>query len=250
MLAVSSARPNLYNQESLNLLQAFANHAAIGIENARLYEKAQETASLEERTRLARELHDSVTQTLFSASIIAKTAARGWAKNPEEGQRNLEKLGSLTEGALAEMRTLLLELLPDTLMKLSMGKLLRTLADASLSHSRVPVTLTIEGDCSLADDAKMAFYRIAQEALNNIAKHAEATKVELGLMCDQDRVEITVCDNGRGFDPEAVPSGHLGLAIMRERAEKIGATLHLASNPGVGTEIVVTWRNKERSEHV
>ena len=156
----------------------------------------------------------------------------------------------MTEGALAEMRTLLLELLPDTLVKLSMGKLLRTLADASLSHSRVPVTLTIEGDCSLADDAKMALYRIAQEALNNIARHAEATEVQLGLMCDQDRVEITVCDNGRGFDPEAVPPGHLGLAIMRERAEKIGATLHLASNPGVGTEIVVTWRNKERSEHV
>ena len=249
MLAISSPSPDKYDQESLNLLQIFTSQIAIAIENAQLYEQAQVTAVAEERNRLARDLHDSVTQTLFSANVIANTTYRLWAKNPEDGRRNLEKLSLMTQGALAEMRTLLVELRPSAITKLSIDELLRNLTDATLSRSRVPVDLTIEGDCALEDDVKIALYRIAQEALNNITKYAEATEINVALTCDQNQVELSVRDNGRGFDPEAVPPGHLGLAIMRERAEKIGAVLLLTSKPEDGTEIVVTWQDKERHDH-
>jgi signal transduction histidine kinase len=155
----------------------------------------------------------------------------------------------MTKGALAEMRTLLVELRPTAVLQLSLHELLSTLADAALSRSRASVNLTIEGDCFLTDDVKIALYRIAQEALNNITKHSEATEINVALICDQKQVVVSICDNGLGFDPEATPPGHFGLAIMRERAEKIGATLLLTSRPGDGTEIVVTWPNNERYQH-
>jgi two-component system nitrate/nitrite sensor histidine kinase NarX len=238
-----------YQAGDLRLAQAFANQAAIALENAQLYEQAQAAAVAEERNRLARELHDSVTQTLFSTNVIAQTTSRIWDENPEAGRRNLEKLSLMTKGALAEMRALLVELRPTAVLQLSLPELLSTLADATLSRSRASVNLTVEGDCSLSDDVKIALYRIAQEALNNITKHAEATKINVALTCDQKRVVVSICDNGLGFDPEAVSPGHFGLTIMRERAEKIGASLHLTSSPGDGTEIVVTWHNNERYEH-
>jgi two-component system nitrate/nitrite sensor histidine kinase NarX len=249
LLACVHPEPGFYQAGDLQLPQAFANQVAIALENAQLYEQAQATAVAEERNRLARDLHDSVTQTLFSTNVIAQTTYRIWAENPEDGRRNLEKLSLMTKGALAEMRTLLIELRPTAVLKLSLGELLGTLVDAALSRSRAPVNLTIEGDCSLRDDVKMALYRIAQEALNNITKHAEATEINVALICNQNRVEVSVCDNGLGFDPGAIPPGHLGLAIMRERAENIGATMRLTSNSGDGTEIVVTWPNNERNDH-
>jgi signal transduction histidine kinase len=189
---------------------------------------------------LARDLHDAVTQTLFSASLIAEVLPRLWERNPEEGQRRLAEMRELTRGALAEMRTLLLELRPAALVEADLGDLLRQLAESITGRARVPVAVEIEGACQTSPETKVALYRIVQEALNNAAKHSEAEHVGIRLRCSSNVVELTVRDDGRGFDVESVPPDHLGLGIMRERAEAVGVTLRIESEPGQGTEVIAT----------
>ncbi len=237
-------KPGGFTQEDVRISSLFADQAAIAIENARLYEQAQELATMRERQRLARDLHDAVTQTLFSACLIAEVLPRLWERNPDEARRRLEELRQLTRGALAEMRTLLLELRPAALTEVGLGDLVRQLAEAATGRARVPVALTVEGQCPLPPDAQVALYRIAQEALNNIAKHSGASQATVVLRCQPDRVELRVHDNGRGFDLARVSPEHLGLGIMRERAESVGATFAIASQIGRGTEITVVWKEQ------
>ena len=155
----------------------------MAIENARIYEQAAELAALEERQRLARELHDAVTQTLFSASLAAEVLPRLWERNREAGLRCLSEVRQLTRGALAEMRTLLLELRPAALVETELEALLSQLAEAVTSRARIPVTVQAVPHCNLPPEVQVALYRIAQEALNNVAKHAEARHVEVDLQC-------------------------------------------------------------------
>jgi two-component system nitrate/nitrite sensor histidine kinase NarX len=218
-----------------------ANQAAVAIENARLYEQAQELAVVQERNRLARDLHDAVTQTLFSASLIADVLPRLWERDPDEGRHRLEELRELTRGALAEMRTLLLELRPAALADAGLGDLLRQLAESITGRARVPVTVAVEGQRPLPLDVKVALYRIAHEALNNVAKHAGASQATVSLCCQPKQIELRVSDDGRGFDSESIPPESLGLGIMRERAEDIGATLTVESEIEHGTEVMVVW---------
>ena len=231
-----------FSEDEINLAATFGDQAALAIENARLRTQAQEAAVTAERHRLARDLHDAVTQTLFSASLIAEVMPKVWARHPEEGQRSLEELRLLTRGALAEMRTLLLELRPSALTEAKLGTLLRHLTDAMTSRTRVPINLNVEGDCSLPPDVQIALYRIAQEALNNVAKHAEARQAIVALNCRPQFIELHIIDNGRGFDPAQISPGHMGLSIMRERAKTIDARLNIDSETEKGTEITVTWR--------
>ena len=137
--------PHAFSEDERRLFIALAQRAAMAIQNAQLYEQAQFAATVEERQRLARELHDAVTQTLFSSSLIADVLPRIWERNPEEGRRRLEELRQLTRGALAEMRTLLLELRPSALVEVELGDLLRQLSEAFTGRSRIPVQLEIEG---------------------------------------------------------------------------------------------------------
>ena len=239
-----------FDQTDLDLLVAFASQAATAIENARLYEQAQQAAVLEERQRLARDLHDAVTQTLFSASLIAEVLPTLWKSDQDEGRRRLEELGHLTRGALAEMRTLLLELRPGALVEASLGDLLRQLAEAISGRTRVPVALTVEGERSLPPEVKVALYRIAQEALNNVAKHAGASRATVSLRLQPEQVELRVNDDGRGFDPDRVSPESLGLGIVRERAQAIGATVTIKSQPDHGTQIAVVWPDPQRKEHL
>ena len=214
-----------------------------------LAQREKEKAAAAERNRLARDLHDAVSQTLFSASLIAEVLPRLWERDPVEGRRRLEEVRQLTRGAMAEMRTLLLELRPTALAEADLGELLKQLAEAITGRARVPVSLHVEGECPTSSDVKVAFYRIAQEALNNVAKHAAASQVDLHLRCSPPasdgtapgRMELCVCDNGRGFDPHGVTSEHLGLGIMRERAESVGAALQVDTRPGDGTRVTVVW---------
>jgi PAS domain S-box-containing protein len=229
------------NSEEVDLVVAFADQAALAIENARFSEQVQQAAALEERQRLARELHDAVTQTLFSASVIADVLPRLWERRPEEGTRRLEELRQLTRGALAEMRTLLLELRPAALLEARLADVLRQLAEAFTGRARLPIDVQAEGDTTLPPDVQVGFYRIAQEALNNIVKHAAASQVVIELQTTPQRVRLCVYDNGRGFDPTQIPAGHLGLGIMRERAAAIGSHLDVESTPGAGTRITVEW---------
>mgnify|MGYP001082687428 CR=1 FL=1 len=245
VLHVQSDHLNAFDESDLAVLQSLAHQAAIAIENARLYEQAQELAVVEERSRLARDLHDAVTQTLFSASLIAEVLPRLWERNPDEGQRRLTELRELTRGALAEMRTLLLELRPAALVEADLGDLLRQLAESITGRARVPVALTVEGQRSLQPDVKVSLYRIAQEALNNVAKHAGASQATVSLHRQSKQVELHISDDGRGFDPEGISPESLGLGIMRERAEAIGATLEIESQVGQGTRVVVIWKDKE-----
>jgi signal transduction histidine kinase len=227
--------------EQLALLAAVGQQTGVAMENARLYEQAEESAVAAERNRLARDLHDAVTQTLFSASMIADVLPRIWDRNPEEGHRRLEELRQLTRGALAEMRTLLVELRPTALTEAELGELLRQLGEAVTGRARIPVTTAVEGACTFPPDVKVALYRITQEALNNAIKHAGASQIEVSLHCHLEGAMLTVRDDGRGFNPAAVSSDHLGLGIMAERAEAVGATFGIDTEIGRGTEIRVEW---------
>ena len=239
-------KPTEFYGEEIELATAFADQAALAIENARLRVQVEQAAVTAERDRLARDLHDAVTQTLFSASLIAEMLPRVWERHPGEAQHSLEELRLLTRGALAEMRTLLLELRPASLTESKLAKVLRHLTDAVTSRTRVPVALTVEGDCVLQLDVQVALYRIAQEALNNMAKHARADRAAVELHCRPNLVVLRISDDGQGFEPASVSSDHLGIGIMRERAKAIGAVIEIESRPGCGTRVVITWQDTER----
>jgi two-component system nitrate/nitrite sensor histidine kinase NarX len=250
MLGLHHDQPNYYTSRHAKLASAFANHAAIAIENARLYEQAQELATLRERQRLAHDLHDAVSQSLFSASLSAEVLPRLWERHPEEGRLCLTELHRLTRSALAEMRTLLLELRPAALVETALGDLLNQLAEAIASRAMLSVTMVIEAHDPLPPEVQLALYRIAQEALNNVAKHAGASRVEVKLRPvpslvvggePKSSLELGIGDDGCGFNFDRVSPICLGLSIMRERAETIGATLKIESQLGQGTQVIVIW---------
>jgi PAS domain S-box-containing protein len=243
-IAMWKHEPGYFSREKVSLLQGFANQAVIAIDNALLYQEVQQVAVIEERDRLARELHDAVTQTLFSASVIAKAVPDIWEKDSDAGRTYLEQLPGLLQGALAEMRILLLELRPSALQDQTMDQLLEMLVEAARARSGAIVTLKVEGDRPLPEDVTMALHRIAQESLNNVTKHAEARDVNVRLICDPEEVVLHIADDGCGFDPETISSGHLGVGIMRERAQKIGATFQVDSKPGDGTIVTVSWSDQ------
>ncbi|MAT99688.1 MAG: hypothetical protein CL608_21310 [Anaerolineaceae bacterium] len=238
-MAFYFSAPRDFNQETIDLALSLGEQAALAIDNSRLRLQAEEAAVLAERNRLARELHDAVTQTLFSASLIADVLPRIWERNPELGRVRLAELRELTRGALAEMRTLLLELRPATLTESSLAELLQQLAAAVIGRSRLKVTVNVVGERPLPPDTQVVLYRIAQEALNNIVKHAGASQVSVTLQFLPECVELTVADNGRGFEVSRIGVHSLGLGIMRERAAKIGAKLQITSEIGTGTIIKV-----------
>jgi len=238
--------PGRLSAEELSLLSSIGQQIGVAMENARLYEQAEQAAIVAERHRLARELHDAVTQTLFSANLIADVIPRIWKRNPEEGLQNLEELRQLTRGALAEMRTLLLEMRPESLERIDIKSLLAQLADAFIGRVRVPVSLDIQGDCELTNEVKIVFYRVAQEALNNIAKHSGARQVDVRLECQPGQMNLLIKDDGLGFDAGSIPPGHMGVAIMRERASSIGASLKIESQSGQGTTAELDWRSARK----
>ncbi len=213
----------------------------LNLANERLREKAAQDAVTAERTRLARDLHDAVTQTLFSTTLIADVLPDIWALNPDEGKRRLEEIRQLTRGALAEMRTLLVELRPNALVEVPLPTLLRQLTEALSGRSRISIQLSAEGERKLPADVQVGLYRLAQEALNNIVKHAKASQAVVTLRSNDEMLRLTIADNGVGFDPTAVTADHLGLKIMRERAEAIGAKFTIYSEPGEGTQVSVIW---------
>ena len=189
---------------------------------------------------------------LFSASLAAEVLPSLWESAPDAGRRCLADLGLMTRGALAEMRTLLMELRPATLMEVELRELLAHLVGAASSRARLPVDVTVEGQCALPGEVQVTLYRIAQEALSNMIKHAGATHAAVSLRCtpaaecvDGDttsgQVDMCIEDNGRGFDPNGVPADRMGLRIMRERATAIGAETNFASHTGQGTRVAITW---------
>lgn len=238
----------IFTDEEVGLAVIFSHQVALAIENSRLRLEEKQAAIAAERIRLARELHDAVTQTLFSVSAIAEALPRVMERHPVEAMAGLQDLRSLTQGALAEMRTLLLELRPTALLERSLGELLRQLTDSMKARSKTNPTISVVGDRDFSPEVQMALYRIAQEALNNVIKHSRATWVNVGLYCKEERVELLINDNGCGFILNDQQTGQFGLGNMLERAQAIGATLTIDSWPGKGTQVMVTWQDSEGSQ--
>lgn len=253
VLTIDHTSPHTFTDEDVRILQAFATQAAIAIDNARRYQQAHDSAAAEERKRLARELHDSVSQALFAATRTAEVLPHLWELDPEEGREALNDLQRLTRGALAEMRTLLVELRPTTLTRAPLHELLPHLATMTGAKIGSVVHTDLERVPLLPPDVQVALYRIVQEALNNIVKHAHAQHVALQLqmsprVCDnghawQGSITLGIADDGQGFDVALASNSHFGLETMRERAASIGAALSITSQPGMGTQVQVTWNS-------
>jgi signal transduction histidine kinase/HAMP domain-containing protein len=238
VFGVSFLVEHAFTEEEQRLYVALADRAAVAIQNAELYEKAQQAASLEERQRLARELHDSVSQALYGIALGARTARLRIDEDPSRAAEPLDYVTSLAEAGLAEMRALIFELRPESLATEGLVAAIEKLvASARARHQLViDVDLINEPDCRL--DVKEALYRISQEALNNVAKHAQATHAVVRLAKEDGDLVLAVSDNGRGFDASASYPGHLGLLSMPERASKLGGRVTVDSMPGGGTRVV------------
>lgn len=241
-------------REEIDILNSFADQAALAIGNAQLRLKAEELAIVTERNRLARDLHDAVTQTLFSASLISEALPALWENDQKEGRELLAELRQLTRGALAEMRTLLMELRPSAVADAKLEDLLNQLIEAAAGRTGIAVEKQIQCKCELPGDVHVSLYRIAQEALNNVVRHAKAHHVTLRLECSPGEagpgfllVKLEVIDDGRGFDLHKVSPGHFGLCNIRDRAQAIGAVLKIESTPGKGARIAVIWQGRASS---
>jgi PAS domain S-box-containing protein len=247
-LNVDSLTPNFYKPEDSARLQAFADQAAVAIRNAQFHQRAQELATLEERQRIARDLHDAVSQTLFSANLIAETLPRTWEREPDKGLRQTRLLHQLTRGAAAEMRVLLVELRPESVVNAHLEDLLTQLGYAMPGRNNIDISVIVRGsrEHMLPPDVQMAFYRIAQESLNNIIKHGQAARARIRFVRNKAEVILAITDNGRGFDVESVASG-IGLKSMSERAASIGAAFGVKSTVGRGTRIKLVWPMPENS---
>jgi two-component system nitrate/nitrite sensor histidine kinase NarX len=249
-MAVAHTDPDHFTPHHADLALTMANQAAITMINAELHEQAQTVAVLEERQRLAQNLHDAINQSLFSAGLIAEVLPRLWELNPEEARQSLEDLRRLTRGAQAEMRGLLVELRPLILTDSVLADLLRQLGNALTGRTNIPVTITVIGpeQQSLPANVQVAFYRICQEALHNITKHAQATQVEIQLKIEPTTIQLYIRDDGRGFDPTHSSSGQYGLTMMKERAQSVEAILTITSQPNQGTLIAIRWTNDSMLE--
>jgi signal transduction histidine kinase len=241
MLTISHVVPAHFNAADAHLARAFADHAAIAIQNARLFEQAQLGAALEERQRLARELHDSVSQALYGIALGARTARTLLDRDPPSAVEPVDYVLSLAEVGLAEMRALIFELRPESLENEGLNAAIRKHVEAVQARHGVHVDFLPCEEPDLPLAVKEAVYRIAQESLTNVVKHSQATQVRVRLASTGAGLELEVADNGAGFDTAGDFPGHLGLRSMRERAEKSGGRLEISSQAGVGTRVIATF---------
>jgi signal transduction histidine kinase len=239
VLCVRSSEPQRFSESDLLVMSALADLIAVAVQNARLYAQAQELAAVEERNRLARELHDSVSQALYGIALGARTAHVLGKRDPARLQEPLDYILTLSEAALTEMRALIFDLRPDSLLE-SEGLISALTRQTALIRARhnIGVSEAFGDEPLVPIEAKESLYRIAREALHNAVKHARASHIRLRLDCS-DGITLAIADDGIGFDPAGDFPGHLGLRSMRERVAKLGGSLQIESTPGSGTHIAV-----------
>jgi signal transduction histidine kinase len=243
VLNLESRRVAAFTDEDVSVLETVADMLASAMENARLYRRAQEAAVLEERSRLARDLHDSISQQLFSMTLTAQAARAQQVKNPARSAAQLERLQETAAAALAEMRALIFQLRPPGLSEQGLVAALHQHVTALGRREGLTVELAVTGEERHARGAEQALYRIVQESLNNVVKHAGACDVKITLDLQPEQLRLHVADDGNGFDLAAenyLSNRHLGLISMRERAAELGGAMDLRSEPGCGTEVIVT----------
>ncbi len=245
--------------EECSLLASIGQQIGVAVENAHLYRQAEETATLAERSRLSRELHDSVTQSLYSVTLFAEAAASQLsASNYPTAREHLEELRDTAQEALREMRLLIFELRPPSLEQNGLSAAIQERLEAVEAHGGIQSKFHVEGEERLSLDVQKELYFIAQEVLNNVLKHARANEVRVDLYYAKESVCLEISDNGVGFDPHKVRPGGMGLEGMRARAQQLGGSLTLESIPGEGTKITVRvllvgneragWKAEEKVE--
>lgn len=248
MFGALRARP--ISPEELSLLDASGQQIGIAVENARLYRQAEQTAAMAERTRLARELHDSVTQSLYSVTLFAEASARLMALDDYAGAtEHLRELRDTAQEALQEMRLLIFELRPSALEHQGLAAALQARLDAVERRGGVRGELHIAGEDHLSPLMQAELYHIAQEALNNTLKHAHAKRVDIHLLFSENDVKLQIRDDGMGFDAADPSRGGQGLAGMRERAQRIGGDLSVESTTGRGTTVIVQALLRSQAEN-
>jgi signal transduction histidine kinase len=229
-----------FDEADQQLIEMLSVHAALAIEKANLYERSRELSIVEERNRLARELHDSVTQKLFGLTLTAEAAATMIDRDTTEAKAQLRRLQQLTREAMEELRSLIFELRPPEAESEGLTTALRKHVDVLRSVHGAAVALSLEGDAEPRTGAAEVL-RIAQEALQNALRHAHARRVDIRLAAVDGHLRVAVADDGVGFDPDepGLRSRRLGLTSMEERARALGGTLTIASCPGEGTTVTL-----------
>lgn len=246
MLSLAHRQIGYYEEKDAQLAQDFANQAVIAMHNAELYQQAQTTAVADERSRIARELHDSVTQAIYSVTLYAD-ATRLALKDGELDivAENLNELRAMAREAMLDMRLLIFELRPPVLEEEGLVIALQTRLEAVEARSGVHADFHTSGERRLPLPLEIELYRIAQEALTNVVKHARAKQVNISLRFDKVQVCLEIEDDGVGFDTAVGPSGGMGLRGIQERVEKIGGDLLVQSTPGQGTILRITVNSKQ-----
>ena len=239
-LALDKKQPAFYSDKVGETVMAFANQAAIAIENAQLYDRAREQDVLKERNRLARELHDSLSQSLFSMVLNAEAGLLFFDTEPEKARKQFQLLYETANAALKEMRTLIFELRPADLEQEGLAAVLRKHARFVAERYGLKVDVEVKGQSRLALPIEKALYRVAQEALNNVVKHAKATEVKITLNSQESWAKLSVEDNGIGIGQNVAKPNSLGLTSMRERVEQLGGYFEIGPNPsGAGALVRV-----------
>jgi signal transduction histidine kinase len=241
ILTILGNEAQQFNAEEVALLASVADQVGVAVENARLRQQAEHTAVIEERERLARELHDSVTQSLYSLTLFAKAGENLIDGGQlEDARHNLKRMGETAQQALKEMRLLVYQLRPLDLDKEGLIGALHQRLSAVEGRVNIKARLVADDLVNLPPALEEGLYRIAQEALNNALKHAAATTVTIYLRTTGNEIELEVVDDGTGLDPVTAPnSGGMGLQSMQERAKKLGGTFSISSTPNKGTSIKV-----------
>lgn len=237
MITLTHEEMSFYNAHQADLMMAIGAQAAIAIENARLFERTQRLAAVEERQRLARELHDSVSQALYGIALGARTARTLLDRDPARAIGPVEYVLQLAEAGQAEMRALIFELRPESLEREGLVSALQKQVDAVSSRYALDIAADLGPEPSLTLSEKEVFYRIGQEALHNVVKHARARHVRVSLAGGARGMALEVEDDGIGFAAGESFPGHMGLVSMAERAASVGAMLEVESAPGNGTRL-------------
>jgi signal transduction histidine kinase len=228
-----------FSDADQGLIETFAAHAALALENARLHERSRELSIVEERNRLARELHDAVTQKLFGVVLAAESGAALLERDVDGAGTQLALVRDLAREAMEELRSVIVHLRPAALESQGLAEALAKHVEVLRRVHRRKIELEVDGEAPVAAAIEGDVFRIAQEALHNALRHARAERIDVALRCAPDGIELTVSDDGAGFEPAAagLRSRSLGLTTMAERARTAGGSLTIDSTPGAGTTV-------------
>ncbi len=243
-LCVGSSARRQFDAEDVDLLTRLANSAAIALENARLYAQAERLAALEERQRIAAEMHDGLAQTLSSIRLLGERSIEMLKEGrAEEARRVLENLRAAAASAIREVRRAITSLQQDTPLPQALQDELQALAARYQKQTSAQILLRAPDlpPVKLPEDRLQQVLRVAEEALRNAVRHSQATQIILELVEEDQGYRLTVQDNGKGFDPEQIPRNHFGLQIMQARAAHLDGHLIVDTGPGRGTRVTLSW---------